>query len=115
MVDGPEFSVDRLTPEAEREALKAMVQSEGWHIFMAHMNAAWGPAACEAALREAKKLSPPDEWPFESTRILDSFAGMRASVRWPDERIRQLGEATKAASAKLVDTFAKLRRGPQTA
>ena len=100
---------ERLSPDAEREALKAMVQSEGWRIFMAHIDDRWGAAACEAALRDSVKSVTPEEWPFESRRILDAFAGMRADVRWPEARIRTLGDAKKPGP---LDRFAGLHRRP---
>jgi hypothetical protein len=102
-----------LTPEAERQALEELVQSDGWHILMAHMDEAWGPEACEAALRDAKKNATPEEWPFETTRILDAFAAMRANVRWPQERIRALkdGAPARVLKARIMDPFQKFRRG----
>lgn len=102
-------------PEAERLALEEMLKSEGWAIFMAHMDVAWGAEACEDALRGARikvkngELAP-EEWPFEATRILDAFAGMRANVRWPKERIAALKGAERTAARTLPDPFAPLRR-----
>ncbi len=96
-----------MTPEAERTALKDLLESDGWAIFMRHMSEVWGHEACERAMREARKVCAPEEWPFESTRILDSFAGMRANVKWPEERVRELSDPVKAKT----DVFAKFRRG----
>lgn len=102
---------DILTPDAERAELEAMIQSPGWRLYLDHMDERWGPAALEAVLRAERKAVTPEEWPFASSRILDTFAGMRANVRWPEERIRQLKEAQ---SRGKVDRFAGLRRRPLT-
>ena len=95
------------------EALKDLVRSEGWRLFMAHMEQSWGHAACETALRDSRQKCAPEEWPFESSRILDTFAGMRASVKWPEEQIKTL--QSSKASRLVPDRFALLRRGPQPA
>lgn len=104
--------IDR-TPDAERTALEDLLRSDGWAIYMAHITEAWGPEACEAALRESKKSAAPEEWPFESTRILDTFAGMRATVRWPEERLRMLNGAPKVATGPMSAAFQQFRRGPR--
>lgn len=94
------------TPEAERTALEDMVKSEGWEIYLEHIAKAWGPEACERALRDSRKTVTPEEWPFESARILDTFAGMRADLKWPEARIRALKSPPKAR----LNPFADLRR-----
>jgi hypothetical protein len=103
--------VNDLTPEAERTALDDMLRSDGWRVFMDHMSAAWGAEAMERALRESRAKVSPEEWPFESARILDTFAGMRANFRWPAERVKALKDPPKPA---IVDRFAGLRRGPRS-
>jgi hypothetical protein len=100
-----------LTPEAERLALTDMLESDGWAIYMRHMAVAWGSEAEGQALRESRKKVSPEEWPFESARILDTFDGMRANFEWPKERVRTLAEAPKGRA--VVDVFAGLRRGPK--
>jgi hypothetical protein len=102
--------VSELTPEAERAALADMLESDGWAIFMRHMSLAWGPEAFEQAIRDAKGNVSPEEWPFESVRIMDTFAGMRSNFEWPKERVRALSEAPKGRAA--LDVFAPFRRGP---
>jgi hypothetical protein len=89
--------VDR-TPDAERQALEDLLMSDGWRVYKEHVAIAWGPAACEQALRDAKQNSDPAEWPFESVRILDSFAGMRAELTWPEKRHEALKAAKPAAT-----------------
>lgn len=106
----PELPAD-LTPEHERAALTDMLESDGWAIYMRHMAIAWGPEAEGQALRAQRKTVTPEEWPFESARILDTFDGMRANFEWPKERVRALGEAPKGRT--VADTFAAFRRGPK--
>jgi hypothetical protein len=100
-----------LTPDAQLDALTEMVQSVGWQVYMQHVEAAWGPVAMEAALRAAKQNSTPEEWPFDSTRILDTFEAMRADLRWPEAQIEVLRKAVKRGDATGV--FDKWRRGPR--
>lgn len=100
-----------LTPDVERAALTDMLESDGWAIYMRHMAVVWGPEAEGRAMRESHKNVSPEEWPFESARILATFDGMRANFEWPKERVRALAEAPKGRAK--VDVFAALRRGPQ--
>ena len=104
--------IDR-TAEAERVALEDLLSSDGWAIYMEHVALAWGPAACEEALRTAKQAADPQEWPFEATRILDTFAATRADLRWPEERVRALKSGERAAKRTMVDRFSDLRRKPR--
>lgn len=95
------------TPEAERDALEAMVKSDGWRIYMEHVSRAWGPEACETQLRAARENVDPDVLPFEINRILDTFDGLRADLRWPEARVRALRGERPAGK---VDPFAWARR-----
>lgn len=99
-----------LTPDAERQALKELLESDGWAIYAQRGEEAWGSAACERALRESRKTTDPADWPFESTRILDTFEAMRAELRWPAERIRMIESGEKTLKQTVVDRFAHLRR-----
>lgn len=99
-----------LTPAAELTALQDLLSSEGWAIYMAHLAVTWGPAAMEDALRAAKAAATAEEWPHESTRILDAFAAMRANVRWPEARVRSLQAGEKTLAGKVADRFSALRR-----
>lgn len=99
-----------LSPEAEQQALKDLLESDGWAIYVRRGSSAWGPEACEQALREARKNADPAEWPFESMRILDTFAAMRAELSWPAERLRSLVSGEAVLRTKAADRFATLRR-----
>jgi hypothetical protein len=102
--------------DAERAALEDLLKSDGWAIYLAHVDRAWGHEACERALRDARKSVTLEEWPFESARILDTFAAMRANLRWPVERVRQIADGEAARKSSLLpDPFAKLRRTTRTA
>lgn len=107
--------IDR-TAESERAALEDMLASEGWGIYMEHVAKAWGAVACEDAMRKARGSVSPEEWPFESSRILDTFAGIRADLRWPEERVRALKQAPKkSADDGIASAFGRFRRGPGVA
>lgn len=105
--------IDR-TPDGERSALEEMLSSEGWGIYMEHVAKAWGAEACEEAMRKARGSVSPEEWPFESSRILDTFAGIRADLRWPEERVRVLKHAPKKSADEMIGAaFRQFRRGPE--
>lgn len=102
------------SPDSERQALEDLLRSDGWAVYVAHIAQAWGPGACEAALREARKIAAPEDWPFESSRILDTFAGMRANLRWPEERVRTLKGAPKKQPVEAaMERFQQFRRAPR--
>lgn len=102
-----------LTPEAERTALEDMLQSEGWAIFTAHMDKAWGADAFEHHIdTELKKEGDPMNEIAITRRIRDTFKGVRASLKWPKDRIDVLKQAP---GHTLMDQFAHLRRGPKRA
>jgi hypothetical protein len=96
-----------VTPEAERTALEELLASDGWAIHEAHITKAWGAEACENALREAKQSADPADWPFESARILDTFAAVRANLTWPKEQVRRLKDGTHR---QAIDPFRHFRR-----
>lgn len=104
------MEMDAVPAEAQLEALRDLVRSEGWRLFTRHMERSWGAAACEQALRESRAKCDPSEWPFESARILDTFAGMRSSFKWPEEQIKSLTAGQHAKT--LTERFTGLRRAP---
>lgn len=102
-----------LTPEAERTALEDMLRSDGWVVFQRHMAARWGAEEYERTVDAAleAKHDPVDEIAI-TRRIRDTFKGVRASMKWPEERVKALKDAPKET---LTDRFAGLRRGPRRA
>lgn len=99
------------TPESERAALEDLLQSEGWAIFTAHMGAAWGPEAYERQIDAALDGAPTDDEPAITRRIRDTFKGVRASLKWPEERVRTL----KDAKAQEPQGFERFMRRPKRA
>lgn len=101
--------------QAERRALEDLLQSDGWKLFAAHMATAWGPEEYERkldALLEAadtRGALSPDEEIALTRRVRDTFKGVRASMRWPEERVRQLVDATKPKEG----AFDRFRRTPK--
>lgn len=83
-----------------------MLQSEGWQIFMDHVRQAWGPDAFETAIDRVLAETPPDQELAVTSRMRDTFKGVRADLRWPEERVRVLTDGT----SKGMDPFAKFRR-----
>lgn len=108
---------EKRTPEAELEALKELVASEGWTILQEHVASAWGSEAFERTLEEelTKDRSMSDQLAL-TKRIQDTFKGVRAEARWVALRILQLeaviAEAKKQHATPL-DRYAEFRRVPR--
>lgn len=102
---------EKRTPEAELEALKDLVASDGWQVLQEHLAQAWGPEAYERAIDGAlaKDHDPSDEIAI-TRRIRDTFKGVRAEAAWVTTRIGELQAAVKRKHAPSVDPFAHVRR-----
>lgn len=102
--------IDR-TPEAECAALEDLLRSEGWELYVAQMKAAWGPEAYERRLDDALdgNVAPTDELAI-TRRIRDTFKGVRATLAWPEERVRALKDGQRTVTAKAGDAFQQFRR-----
>jgi DNA-binding transcriptional regulator GbsR (MarR family) len=98
----------------ERQALEDMVQSHGWAIFQAHVAKVWGPEAFESAVARALAECPPDEERALTSRIHDTFKGVRATLKWPEEQLKALKAGADRQKAVAADPFALFRRGPKT-
>lgn len=111
------IDVDAMTHEAELQALKDLVESDGWKVLQAHVAQAWGDAAClqqiDATL--AKDHDPGDEIAI-TRRIRDTFKGVRAEASWVRSRITELEGIVKdkKEARSFVDRFAGLRRVPRS-
>lgn len=101
-----------MTPEAELQALKDLVQSDGWQVLQAHLEQAWGDSACLDEIDKAiKGVDPIDELAV-TKRIRDTFKGVRAEASWVTKRISELEGAIKKKPIAIVDRFKGLRRVP---
>jgi hypothetical protein len=83
------------TPDATRQALEDMLRSDGWEVFESHMAIAWGAEAFERSVdQELEKNGDPMNEVAVTRRIRDTFKGVRASLKWPEEQIRKLKDGT---------------------
>lgn len=96
-----------LSRDAEREALEALLLSEGWRAYVAAMQTQWSPASYEKAIRDAMKTAEPgtDITPIVG-QINATYSGMRQMLNWPQERLRVL----KGETVKRSDPFAWAHR-----
>lgn len=107
---------EQMTPEAELQALKDLVASDGWQVVQAHVEQAWGDRACLDKIDEAlaKGTAIEDELAV-TKRIRDTFRGVRAEAAWVRRRITELEAIVKAQRGRpaVFDRFAGLRRTPR--
>lgn len=98
-----------LTAEAERVALEDLLKSDGWQVFKAHMDLAWGAEEFERRVDSEldKERADPMQELAVTKRIRDTFKGVRASLKWPDERLRALKDGT---ATKPKGIFGEFRR-----
>lgn len=89
----------------ERDALKALIASEGWQQFCAYIDRNWGDAACFQRIERALGDSAdPDLASMTTQQIRTTAKAVREMVQWPTQRVQQL------AGEKDGRTFARWRR-----
>ena len=96
-----------MTPDAQLAALKDLVESDGWKLYLAHVAEAWGPEAFERALDQALDGADPADETAVTRRMRDTFKGVRADVTWPETTIAVL---SKPKASVVDDVFARFRR-----
>ena len=97
-----------LTTDEQVHALRELLQSNGWKLFLAHVDDACGDKQTNLNIRQAmKSLQPGDEDGERMTtlQILAAQSQAQSLIRWPAERIRTLSTDTK-----VKGPFAALRR-----
>lgn len=106
---------EQRTPDAERSALEAMVQSEGWLIAKEIVAAAYGPEAFEREFDAVTKELPPGADEFMErrvgTQVRAAFLAARNVVDLVESRLGQLQQATRART-ETRPIFDSFRRGP---
>lgn len=83
----------------ERDALKALIESDGWARFLKEIEATWGDAACMAHIDRALAAIPRGD----QDAVTDTVQQIRAAARavqqvaqWPVLRLEQLKPKAKA-------------------
>lgn len=103
-----------MTPDEERQVLKDLVESDGWKLYMDQMSKAWGAEAFESRLSEELENAIAEERPALSSTMLATFKGVRASLRWPEERLRQIRDGVqpqaRGALNQMHAAFQRVRR-----
>jgi hypothetical protein len=102
-----------LTPDAELQALKDLVVSDGWQVLQAHLETAWGSDACLAAIDQALLRAAPEDELAITKRIRDTFKGVRAEASWVTQRVSELETGLKHKPVSIVDRFLQHRRVPR--
>lgn len=77
----------------ELEALQALVQSDGWQIFLAQVNANHGDGACVRAIDGALGAVGRGDHEAVQDTVQQIRAAAKAAQRmagWPAERVKQL-------------------------
>lgn len=102
--------IDR-SPDSERQALEDLLRSDGWAIVMEQMQSAWGAEAYERRLDDTLDGAKAEDELAITRRIRDTFKGVRASFKWPEERVRTLKAAPKQPGSGPA--YEQFRRGPR--
>lgn len=94
---------------AEKDAFTHLLETDGWRLFLEHVDRSWGAEACIQKIdRALQELKPGDE-DGERMTVLQIRAAARqihAMTRYPADRIGTLTAAPKSRAP-----FAALRRG----
>lgn len=93
-----------LDPET---ALRAMLESEGWALFMAQARSEYGNAAIVTQLRHALETTAPANHSVASQTVLAIADAVKKLLAWPEEEAERLKSRPKKEPA---DRFAHLRR-----
>jgi hypothetical protein len=89
--------------EAEREALDALVRSDGWARFLGRAQLLWGDGAVVQQLRAALgTVARGDEAAERSTtaQILAAQKQIRELLTWPAARVKEIDEVKGKAEGR---------------
>lgn len=95
------------TPVAEKAALEALLESEGWAIVERYWRERFSPAQFEADVSKALDEYEPDVMAVVVQQIKATHTAMRQMLDYPRDQIRALD---KAPAVKKADPYAKFRR-----
>jgi hypothetical protein len=87
----------------EHDALADLIGSDGWRLYLAHIDAEWGPVAyarqIDAAIAEGKKNRlTGDEIAETVSEIAVAARKVQVAAQWPIRRLAEL----KAQQAKKI-------------
>lgn len=113
----PAVVVDRhRAPEDERlepaAALRFLLESEGWALFVQHVRQTYGQAAQNRLIRKTLEEKPVADHSALVQGILGTGEQIAALMQWPEDEIGRLEaeKAEKATHAPGVDHFERHRR-----
>jgi hypothetical protein len=95
----------------EIEALADLIHSDGWTLFLAHIDAEWGPVAyarqIDKAIADGKQARFSQEEIAESvSEIALAARKVQAMSQWPSRRLSEL----KAKAREKPGMFAQFKR-----
>lgn len=101
-----------LTPQTRAAALKEMVQTDGWKLFVAEIEKRHGPAALgNAVMTLTAQIPASADRAYEVAQLVERLqmtcAAVNELLKWPEEQIRMVQEP------KVKGPFASLRRVPR--
>jgi len=106
-----------MTPDEEKQALRDLVESDGWRLYLDQIEAETGPRAFQRAIDAALETCTPEQERGMTSRISEAFKRARRLVLWPEERLRALTEPPKPADAPALNSelyrqFKGMRHAP---
>lgn len=98
----------RMSPAA---ALRQMVDSEGWSLFLAHVRKEWGQAAQNRKIRAAVEGTDAANHSATVQAILGTGEEIVKLFAWPEAEVGAMEQAEKT-KPQPADAFAHHRRLP---
>lgn len=89
------------------DALRMLLESEGFSLFIEHVRSEWGNAAVLRRIAEALKEHPSADHSALTQSILGTSDTIKKLFAWPEEEMHRL---KARALDEQVDMYAKHRR-----
>jgi hypothetical protein len=92
--------------QTERDALAELVESDGWKLFLDHVETVWGAQAVMQQIDHTIVAGKGDPVEHEIREIAAAARQIQVLAKWPGQRLSEL----KAKSRSKPGMFAHLRR-----
>lgn len=93
-----------------QDALRQLIESDGFRLFLDHVRTQWGAAAINRKTKEALKTLSPSDHSAAIQAIHGTAESIVALFAWPEDEYERLAGAERSKAP--VDRFAPHRRTP---
>ena len=97
----------------ELDALRDLVQSDGWKRYREYIESEWGDSACIRKIDEALRHTPAGDDAIVDQTVLQIRASARQIMRvieWPTERLQILRGQKPATTSHPMDLLRRIAR-----